>query len=321
MAMEDLLKFAKQNYSQAPQAPSPELARLRELINKRGEVLQSNAPELLESDRDTIMANGLSNTVADLWGGRSREIPQDSSMLRLRRAIDNQKDLVGLTQRSGKANLKPLMDAIKAKDKEAGIQSRADNSNTLKVAQKLSGEMFKVAKEARTNNAMIDQLTNEVMSGEVGRINAALSIIARQIGGEKGALSDTDLVRAAPSNVQTIAANWLSRLESNPREEAPRSLIEHFMSRINNARTQINRKFSGQLDDLERGAISLASQNIPGYKGLGVSRIRDLAKTQRSALGSKLTKEEVKKNERNISRPDVSLNDLEAELKRRKEKK
>lgn len=85
-------------------------------------------------------------------------------------------------------------------------QDRFMASQKLKMEDKMRGDLAKPADAYNTAQASLGTLESAVQSGDLAQIRATMSQFARQIGGEKGALSEGDVSRAMADTLENRIA-------------------------------------------------------------------------------------------------------------------
>jgi hypothetical protein len=104
---------------------------------------------------------------------------------------------------------------------EQGRQGRFQDSQAIKREDTIRKEVGKISEAYDKRQEQFDTIRGAIASGDLGMVKQLLSQIARNIGGEKGALSDGDVQRAFPTDAITTIEGfklWLTGQGSMSRD-------------------------------------------------------------------------------------------------------
>lgn len=122
-----------------------------------------------------------------------------------------------------------------------------------------------------------DAVKSALDSGDIAAIQSSLSNYAR-MSGEKGVLTDQDIARVMPDNLQQKAAVWWAKVASDPTTPAPEGVIEALKKGLGRLRSAAEDKAQARIDAAER-------QNLQGpgsYKTYAQSVAEQARKTIRT---------------------------------------
>jgi hypothetical protein len=115
-------------------------------------------------------------------------------------------------------------------------QGRFEESLTLKKEDNIRKDVNKITDEYNSVQSQLNMADQAVRSGDTRGVMMVVSSIARNVGDQKGALSDGDVARTMPPDVATNVAQLQAYLGSNPKISP--ELQGAFMNLINNARAK-----------------------------------------------------------------------------------
>jgi hypothetical protein len=102
---------------------------------------------------------------------------------------------------------------------------RADAQQNNKFMYEVKKDFDKQVDPAIDGASKINQAESALMSGNPNRITGAMSIIARVVNGEKGALSNDDVTRTMATNVNLYMAQLENFWKTNPNAQVPPELL------------------------------------------------------------------------------------------------
>ena len=124
-----------------------------------------------------------------------------------------------------------------------------------------------------------DVMQGALASKDVYQLQNALSNFAR-LAGEKGVLTDQDIVRVVPSNLKMKTAQALAFLRSDPSYEVPKEVLEAVGKASDRLRESAEIKYKGQLAQ-QKEAFQQGPLSFPKYArelyGAGEKAIRPKA--------------------------------------------
>jgi hypothetical protein len=151
--------------------------------------------------------------LADAWRGTNmtqsyqrpdERVKDQAQVEKLRESMSKQKneitdDMIKLLKdKSDGANLRLMMDNAR--------QKRFDESLGLKKEDNIRKDVNKIADEFQTTQGQLSVAENAVREGDTRTVSMIISSIARNVGEQKGALSDGDVARSLPPDIATNVA-------------------------------------------------------------------------------------------------------------------
>jgi hypothetical protein len=110
-------------------------------------------------------------------------------------------------------------------DKRNAQAALSQGNQDIRIFQDIKKSYNKPIEDINTFYQAHDVVNSALESGDVTAIQSALSNYAR-MSGEKGVLTDQDIIRVMPSNLKTKAAKWWSAVSSDPTVQAPADVVE-----------------------------------------------------------------------------------------------
>lgn len=135
-----------------------------------------------------------------------------------------------LKQKSDQSQMKLALDSFR--------QKRFDESLALKKEDNLRKDVNKLADEYQTVQGQLNMAEDAIRSGDTRSVQMVVSSIARNIGEQKGSLSDSDVQRSMPPDVATSVAQLEAYLGQNSKISP--ELQGAFMNLIGTARNKSN---------------------------------------------------------------------------------
>ncbi len=145
-----------------------------------------------------------------------------------------------------------------------GRQQRFDESLDLKREDNLRKDVNKVADEYNTVQGQFNMAEQAVKQGDTRTVSMVISSIARNIGEQKGSLSDGDVARSLPPDIATSVAGLEAYLGSNP--QVSPQLQNALLGLINLSRQKSNAIYEESLNR-RKSAYSAGSYSPLMQKG------------------------------------------------------
>jgi hypothetical protein len=127
---------------------------------------------------------------------------------------------------------------FKAMEAAAGRQQRFDEAQTLKKEDAIRKDVNKIADEFSNVQGQLNTAEQAVKSGDTREVAMIIASIARNVGEQKGALSDGDVARSFPPDVATSVSQLQAYLGSV--EKISPELQGALSTLINRARQKSN---------------------------------------------------------------------------------
>lgn len=176
------------------------------------------------------------------------EAPEDgrNMMIKLQQALAEQQ------QGLGKQQLDYLKSQLEAKQQKGTLQAlQSEQNRQMRAFENVSRKFDAPQKEISDFYQAHDVVKSAFDSGDVGSIQMAISNFAR-LSGEKGPLSDTDIARAIPDNLQQKFTVWWSKVKSDPKTPAPEGVLEALQSSLGRLRGAAETKARERIKAIER---------------------------------------------------------------------
>jgi hypothetical protein len=176
------------------------------------------------------------------------EAPEDRSamLMKLRNAV------VEAEQGMSKQQLDFLRSQLIAKQQRGALQAQQSEQNRqMRAFENVSRKFDAPQKEISDFYQAHDVVKSAFDSGDVGSIQMAVSNFAR-LSGEKGPLSDTDIARTIPDNLQQKFTVWWSKVKSDPKTPAPEGVLEALQSSLGRLRGAAETKARERIKAIER---------------------------------------------------------------------
>jgi len=132
--------------------------------------------------------------------------------------------------------------------KMAGTDARFGQSQLLKKEDKLREDVTKsVTSPLLEDTQKIGIMEEAFASGDSQKIMNVLSQYARSISGEKGVLTDQDIVRVMPKNYQGSVASFKAYISSTPSAELPPEYTKSMRELIDITKQRLAQKYEKAL--------------------------------------------------------------------------
>jgi hypothetical protein len=158
---------------------------------------------------------------ADPSGAAGYKPPDNTKETALREAISKKQS--GLAD-DELAYLKTSLED-KAKSRQEGTQNRFLAAQDKNIFQDVKKGYQKPVEDLNTFYQSHDAVKSALATGDVAAIQSSLSNFAR-LNGEKGVLTDQDIIRVVPDNLKGRAAKWLQFIKSDPTVQAPPEVVQ-----------------------------------------------------------------------------------------------
>ena len=110
-------------------------------------------------------------------------------------------------------------------DKRSAQAALSQGNQDIRIFQDVKKSFAKPIEDLNSFYQSHDVVKSALNSGDITSIQSALSNYAR-MSGEKGVLTDQDIIRVMPSNLKTKAAKWWAAVSSDPTVEAPKDVVQ-----------------------------------------------------------------------------------------------
>lgn len=190
-------------------------------------VAQAQAPEMTEAQRQELMRK-LQAQVQGAKEGMTKE-----QVLALRTMMQ---------ERDAKSNMQALL--------SMGNQEMRAYENVARKFQKPQDQLLDFYQRH-------DSVKRAFDSGNITSIQTALSQYSRMTG-ETGALAVSDITRIMPDNLKLRAAQWWSKVASDPTVKAPEGVVEILQKNIGYLKGAAEQKYKSQLEVAKNQALKSA---------------------------------------------------------------
>lgn len=190
-------------------------------------VAQAQAPEMTEAQRQEFLRR-LQAQVQDAQEGMTKE-----QVLALRTMMQ---------ERDAKSNMQALL--------SMGNQEMRAYENVARKFQKPQDQLLDFYQRH-------DSVKRAFDSGNITSIQTALSQYSRMTG-ETGALAVSDITRIMPDNLKLRAAQWWSKVASDPTVKAPEGVVEILQKNIGYLKGAAEQKYKSQLEVAKNQALKSA---------------------------------------------------------------
>lgn len=163
------------------------------------------------------------------------EAPMDRSEMVQKLQEQIQRGQRGLTQ-DQIGFLRTMME-----EKRAGQLGLSQGNQDIRVFQDVKKAFAKPADDLNSFYQSHDVVKAALDSGDITAIQSALSNYAR-MSGEKGVLTDQDIIRVMPSNLKTKAAKWWAAVSSDPTIQAPPEVVTALAAGLERLKTAAETK-------------------------------------------------------------------------------
>lgn len=196
----------------------------KDMMTKRDKDVQGLEGQLDEAKGKSF--GGLENTdltplasLVDNWTGsnftQSYKAPtakakNEAEIQRLQDAIRKERGALSddqlqyLKDRAANSNTRSLLESAK--------QQRFNDSQNLKMENTMRTDLEKVAKEHQDTQGFLNMAEDALKRGNYKDVGMYIAAIARNVGDQKGALSDTDIAMTFPKDLATSVAGLESYL-------------------------------------------------------------------------------------------------------------
>lgn len=201
---------------------------------------------------DSYAGTGLAKSVDDKKGEtaeqRQYKIAQLSDLLAKRKGDISKSQADVLKQFSTKSD--PMKDYLRAKAVE-GTQERFDKREFAKAEQDVSKDVNDINKSMLDVDAQLGVAEQALASGRIDMLTPVLSILSRQVSGEKGVLTDRDVERTVPTTIATDIASLKAYLTNNRETGYPPEAVQGMQKLIAIAKEKRYSVFKNVLDKKE----------------------------------------------------------------------
>jgi hypothetical protein len=128
-------------------------------------------------------------------------------------------------------------------------QERFQKAQDLKKEDTLRNDISKsVIQPSIEDHKNLGIMDTALASGDSQKILNTLSTYARSISGEKGVLTDNDIVRVMPANYQGTVARVLAYFSATPNAKLPPEYTQSMREMVSAARAQLAQKYADTLE-------------------------------------------------------------------------
>lgn len=163
-------------------------------VNREGSPFYGRGDLAAKAYNDPVQRAKIDMTSPDLWGDK----PEESADLNRAMELYN----------------KNKAEKEQAKSRASGTQGRFETKETRSKEDTIRKDVNKVTDEFSLRKNQFQELKGHVQSGNAREIGMVIAAITRNIGDQKGALSDQDVARALPRDVATDVSGLLRYLGS-----------------------------------------------------------------------------------------------------------
>lgn len=166
-----------------------------------------------------------------------------------------QAQVQGAQEGMTKEQVLALRTMMQERDAKSNLQALLSMGNQeMRAFENVQRKFDKPIKEINDFYQSHDAVKSALDSGDIYAIQSSLSNYAR-MSGEKGVLTDEDIKRVIPVNLQSKFAVWWSKIKSDPTVKAPEGVVEALGSGLNRLRTAAETKAKKSLE-LAKGQAS-----------------------------------------------------------------
>jgi phosphopantetheine adenylyltransferase len=176
----------------------------------------------------------MANVLANTYKAPNTKLKDQEKIAKLEEAMQKEKGVITddmiqlLKDKASSANARLMLDNMR--------QHRFDESIDLKKEDNLRKDVNKITDEYQTVQNQLNMAEQAVSAGDTRTVQMVISSIARNIGEQKGSLSDGDVQRSMPPDIATNVAQLEAYLGSN--STISPELQGAFMNLINMARSK-----------------------------------------------------------------------------------
>ena len=145
-----------------------------------------------------------------------------------------------------KLNLLKMKLAAAQRKGDNGRQERFDQAQDTQISFKLDQPYQKLQSEKNDFDRAYEVITGALDRGDVASVQGSLSMLAR-LSGEKGVLTDEDIARVVPVNLQSKMTQYLSKLRSDPETKVPADIVTALRNNIGGLLTAHDKTFRQSL--------------------------------------------------------------------------
>jgi hypothetical protein len=247
----DQQKLLYQLMSQSMQQQQEGIRQAQEALKKEQE-RQAKMSALEKIDlrpfAEAIRSYG-STTVAPVAAPEMTETQRQEMLRKLQAQVQGAQE--GMT----KEQVAALRTMMQEKDAKSNMQALLSMGNQeMRAFENVQRKFDKPIKDINDFYQSHDAVKSALDSGDIYAIQSSLSNYAR-MSGEKGVLTDEDIKRVMPANLQNKFAIWWSRIKSDPTVKAPEGVIQALNSGLGRLRTAAETKARKSLE-LAKGQAS-----------------------------------------------------------------
>jgi hypothetical protein len=214
------------------------------------------------------------------------ETPQD----RLSKLMEIQKGIQGAKDQFGDSRVKALKDQLALLNMKGQMQGqrqeRFDSAQIEKADKEMRDQFGKLEGGANELSSTYNRLNNAFTPDQKGEVSAyevkqAMSNFARSVGGEKGVLTDSDVARQLPADMQLALSSWENKIFSLGNDaKIPASNIAPLKSVLAKAQAVAADRYKQDLSRLKRNyETSPAPFTQKVWNSAGRIRYDDATKT------------------------------------------
>lgn len=254
---EDPLEDAKiaASYSKSSSSLSPEEQKLRQMIQQQMMEGIDQRQQGLQGDLELMRMRAQQSQPIDLSGayeiaraagatnaGARYQAPQNTQIddvSKLKQALEKAQG--GITD--DQINYLRFQAQNKASDREAATNTRMENRMRETLIQNARNAFKKISDEYAPLKQSYGFVKSEIATGEQSRINRALSQYARMMG-EKGVLTDQDLMRQMPASASGALNRAYTWLTGHPEDtDLPKGIVDDLLNTLGQAQVGLQKGY------------------------------------------------------------------------------
>lgn len=230
-----------------------EKGKRQEGIDRLNQYIQAEKAKEGQIDFSPLAAYVDSNFSTNLLKGyKAPETPEErqAKIMEMEKFLQDQQGKLADTEVD---RLKAMMNAADERAKLRMMQSMArqdrfDESQLFKKEENIRKDLDKsVLEPLNEMELQYTKLGEALNSGDSQKIQNALSTYARSISGEKGVLTDQDIVRVLPRNFQADFARLESYFNSTPSAQIDPAFVKSMVEMIDMARNAAGQVYAQRL--------------------------------------------------------------------------
>lgn len=131
---------------------------------------------------------------------------------------------------------------------QMGRDRRFDESQLRHKEDRMMKDLNKDLEDIAEVEKQWSTLSSALASGDSQKINNALAVYARSISGERGVLTDRDIVRVMPSNLYMDLARMSSYFSTTPSAEVPPEMTKKMVEMIQQAQQIVGQVYKDRIN-------------------------------------------------------------------------